>query len=102
MSTLNVINKSPYEKHTLEQCLSRIADGDSVLLIEDATVAALNNTSVADSLKAAGGKHKLYVLAPDLAVRGLEDKPLVDGMSTIDFKGFVELVTTHDRVHSWL
>lgn len=102
MSTLNIVNKSPFEKRTLEQCLSRIGDGDSVLLIEDAAVAALTGTGVADRLAAAGQVSKLYVLSPDLAMRGLTDKPLLDGIEQVDYQGFVDLVTTHDRVHSWL
>jgi len=102
MTTLNIINKSPFEKRTLEQCLPRLGAGDSVLLIEDAAVAAVDNTSVAPQLNAAADTIKLYVLKPDLEARGLGASTLVTGFSTVDYSGFVELVTTHDRVHSWL
>ncbi len=41
MSTLNVVNKSPFEKRTLEQCLARIGDGDGILLTFESASAAV-------------------------------------------------------------
>jgi len=102
MSTLNIVNKSPFEKRSLEQCLSRIGSGDSVLLIEDATVAAVDGTAVSSDLATAGGTSKLYVLQPDLSARGLAERALVSGVNAVDYAGFVELVVSHDRIHSWL
>lgn len=102
MSTLNIINKSPFEKRTLEQCLPRIGEGDSILLIEDACVAAVSGTSIEKDLEQTSKQVKLFVLQPDLAARGLADSKLLDAVSAVDYAGFVDLVTTHDRVHSWL
>jgi tRNA 2-thiouridine synthesizing protein B len=102
MSTLNIVNKSPYEKRTLDQCLARITAGDAVLLIEDAVVVATAGTSYENELQQIGGDKKLFVLTPDLEARGLADRSLVAGFSAIDYQGFVALVTEHDRVHSWL
>ncbi len=102
MSTLNIVNKSPFEKRTLEQCLPRLGSGDSLLLIEDAAVAAVDNTTLSEQLKTLGGTIKLYVLKPDLEARGFAASTLVSGFTTVDYPGFVELVTKHDRVHSWL
>jgi len=102
MSTLNIVNKSPFEKRTLEQCLSRISAGGSVLLIEDAVVAALQNNQFADLLNTAAGKQKLYVLLPDLAARGFADSELLDCFESINYRGFVDLVASHERSHSWL
>jgi len=102
MGTLNIVNKSPFEKRTLDQCLKRIGDGDSVLLIEDASLSALSNTAYAEQLIGASKLSKLYVLQPDLQARGFGDASLIDSMTTVDYDGFVELVVTHDRVHSWL
>lgn len=100
MATLNIVNKSPFEKRSLDQCLARIGDGDALLLIEDATVVAASGTSYAEQLAATSGA--LFVLQPDLAARGFADKPLVDGCSSVDYKGFVALAAEYDRVHSWL
>lgn len=102
MSTLNIINKSPFEKRTLDQCLSRISKGDSVILIEDAVVVAMSGTAYDSALTTASADKKLYVLTPDLQARGLADRSLLDGLAAVDYKGFVALVTGHDRVHSWL
>jgi len=102
MSTLNIVNKSPFEKRSLEQCLKRIGDGDSVLLIEDASISAVSNTAYAEQLLSASKHSKLYVLEPDLQARGLSNASLLDSMTAVDYDGFVDLVVTHDRVHSWL
>ncbi len=102
MSTLNIINKSPFEKRSLDQCLSRIGSDDAVLLIEDAVVVAMAGTRYESDLKSAAAAKKLYVLTPDVEARGLADKPVVEGFTQVDYKGFVALVTEHDRVHSWL
>ncbi len=102
MSTLNIVNKSPFEKRTLEQCLKRIGEGDSVLLIEDASITALANTAYADQLLDAAKQSQFYVLQPDLQARGFGSAGLLDSMTLVDYDGFVELVATHDRVHSWL
>ena len=102
MSTLNIINKSPFEKRSLDQCLARIASDDAVLLIEDAVVVALGGTSYEGDLKAAAAEKKMYVLTPDLEARGFSNKTVVDGFTEVDYEGFVALVTEHDRVHSWL
>lgn len=102
MSTLNVVNKSPFEKRSLEQCLSRISEGDGILLTEDAVTVAVANTSYEQALLETGKKAQMYVLEPDLAARGFGESALVDGFKAIDYKGFVALATEHDRVHSWL
>jgi len=102
MGTLNVINKSPFEKRTFEQCLKRIGKGDSVLLIEDAAIGALSGTAVEAQLVSAAEDVKLFVLQPDLEARGFSDAALVNSFERVDYAGFVELVVTHERVHSWL
>lgn len=102
MATLNIVNKSPFEKRTLEQCLPRIGEGDSVLFIEDACVAAVTGTSLEEQLKQTSKSVKLYVLEPDLAARGFAESTLLSEFATVDYAGFVQLVTEHDRVHSWL
>jgi len=102
MGTLNVVNKSPFEKRTLEQCLKRIGKGDSVLLIEDAAIVAVSGTAFSEQLEKAAEEVKLYVLQPDLAARGFVDANLVGSCEPVDYAGFVDLVVNHERVHSWL
>lgn len=102
MSTLNIINKSPFEKRTLEQCLPRLSKGDAVLLIEDACVAAVEGNAFADGLQKASTELSIYVLQADLDARGLGDKTLLGGLEAVDYGGFVDLAAAHERVHSWL
>jgi len=102
MSTLNIVNKSPFEKHSLDQCISRISNGDGLLLIEDAVVAAVSGTAMQKKLADTAKSSPLYVLQPDLEARGFEAGNLIEGCKAVDYKGFVSLVTEHDRVHSWL
>jgi len=101
MATLHTVNKSPFEKRTLEQCLNRASDGASLLLIEDAVVAAMANTEFSELLEKASVNIKLYVLTPDMEARGLGTASLLPSMNKVDYKGFVDLVSSHDRVHSW-
>ena len=102
MTTLNIVNKSPFEKRSLEQCLSRTTDGSSVLLIEDAVAAAVSDTAVSGQLVEATKKVSLYVLKPDLEARGFADSVLLQECKPVDYAGFVELVTQHERVNTWL
>lgn len=102
MGTLNVVNKSPFEKRSLEQCMSRANNGDSVLLIEDAAIAAVSGNDMQAMLSEASGNVNLYVLKPDLDARGFANSTVTEAFSQVDYAGFVELVVSHDRVHSWL
>ena len=99
---LHTVNKSPFERNALESCLRLAASGASVLLIEDGVIAALAGTTTGETIAGRRGDLKFYVLGPDIAARGLEDKPLVDGIEIVDYGGFVDLVTEHDAVHAWL
>jgi len=43
-----------------------------------------------------------YVLGPDVAARGLGDTPLIEGLTVVDYEGFVDLVAEHEVTQSWL
>ena len=43
-----------------------------------------------------------FVLANDCRARGLAEAELIDGIEPVDYGGFVDLVTGHDGVQSWL
>jgi len=97
---LHIINKSPLTGGTLDSCLNTAIGGD-ILLIEDAVYAASRGNAVEAKLKAAMGKFKVYVLMPDLEARGLGDR-LVEGVSSVDYGGFVDLVSNNKNCQSWL
>ena len=97
---LHIINKSPLTGGTLDTCLNTATGGD-ILLIEDAVYAATKGSAVEAKLRAAMGKFKIHVLMPDLEARGLGDR-LMEGVSPVDFGGFVDLASNNKTCQSWL
>lgn len=97
---LHIINKSPLTSVTLDTCLNTATGGD-VLLIEDAVYAATRGNAAEARLRAAMGQFKFHVLMPDLDARGLGDR-LIDGVSPVDYGGFVDLTSSNKSCQSWL
>jgi tRNA 2-thiouridine synthesizing protein B len=102
MSMLHTVNKSPFERGALESCLRLAKSGAAVLLIEDGVYAALADTAKSELIEGRKADLKFYVLDTDLDARGLSEKPTIDGVETVDYGGFVDLVAEHDAVQSWL
>lgn len=97
---LHIINKSPLCNNSLESCLRVVGQGD-ILLIEDAVYAAARGNAMEDRMRAAAGQMKIYVLLPDLEARGLADR-IIDGIASVDYGGFVDLVAANKNCQSWL
>lgn len=97
---LHIINKSPLERNALESCL-RIAQGGAVLLIEDAVYAATRGNEAESRLRDALSRFNVYALGPDLEARGMAER-LMDGVVSVDYGGFVDLVVEHKNCQSWL
>ncbi len=97
---LHIVNKSPLERNSLDACL-RIGAPGALLLIEDGVYAAVRGTAVEASVKAALSKFRVYALLPDLEARAVADR-VIDGVTTIDYGGFVDLVAEHNACQSWL
>ena len=102
MPVLHIINKSPFEKNSLDSCLRLAKKGSAILLIEDAIYATQKNTSVTPKVDAAVSKHAVYALGPDLDARGIDKYTIIDGISLVDYDGFVQLATESSGVQSWL
>jgi len=102
MSILHTINKSPFERNALDSCLKFAQPGAALLLIEDGVYAALTGSLVADQVKSALDKVKIYVLGPDLKARGFSESRLIGGISVVDYAGFVDLAAEHAKVQAWL
>ena len=102
MATLHTVNKSPFDRPSLQSCLGHCLPGDSVLLIEDGVLGARKGAASSAALEAAMPNCKIYVLGPDAAARGLAQDALVSGIETVDYGGFVDLAASHDRTQSWL
>lgn len=102
MSILHTVNKSPFERNSLESCLKFASEGAAVLLLEDGVYAALAGSSAESLVKAGLGKVSFYVLGPDLRARGFREERLIDGVQVVDYAGFVDLATENDKVQAWL
>ncbi len=98
MSILHIVNKSPYEKNSVTRAVGYAKDGDTVLLIEDAVYAAVQSGSASAQLDG----HDVAVMGSDLAARGIAEDKLADGISVVDYAGFVDLVEAKDSTQSWL
>jgi tRNA 2-thiouridine synthesizing protein B len=101
MSMLHIVNKSPLERNALESCLRIAAPGGTVLLIEDAVYGATRGTAVEAKVSAALAQFRIYALLPDLEARAVADR-VIDGVATIDYAGFVDLVAQSKACQSWL
>lgn len=102
MSTLHTVNKSPFERSNFDSCLGHAQAGDSLLLIEDAVVAAMKSTALAPRVADAAKSLKVFVLGADLKARGLDPAGVVEGVTVVEYDGFVDLAANNKTVHAWL
>ena len=101
MATLHTVNKSPFEKSSMDSCLAYANDGSSVLLYEDGIYGAVKGTAVADKV-AAKSNVKFYVLGADLKARGVSEDKVIDGIEIVDYAKFVSLAAENDKVQAWV
>ena len=98
---LHTINKSPFERISLERCLECAKPGSNVLLIEDGVYGALSGSVIADKVRKAMANITICVLESDVKSRGIADK-MISGIKLVDYAGFVDLAAESDKVQSWL
>lgn len=101
MSTLHTVNKSPFEKSSMDSCLAYAKAGSSVLLYEDGIYGAINGTATAEKITAKDGV-SFYVLGPDLKARGVAEEKVADGIEIVDYAKFVSLAADNDKVQAWV
>lgn len=97
---LHIINKSPLDRPSLDTVL-RIAQSGAVLLTEDGVYAATKGHAGADKVQALMAKMKVFVLTPDLEARGVADR-VIEGVTGVDYGGYVDLVVEYPNCQSWL
>lgn len=102
MATLHTVNKSPFDRNSLDACVRLAVKGSAVLLIEDGVYGAMKGTVKSSVVEAAMRNVKFYVLGEDLAARGIANTKLIDGIETVDYAGFVKLVCDFETTQSWL
>ena len=98
---LHIVNKSHTERSALASCLRLAQDGATLLLTEDGIYAATAGAAAAAGIAAARARLKVCVLQPDVEARGMAGK-LIDGLTAVDYAGFVDLVAEHPTNQSWL
>ena len=98
---LHIINKSPFQTSTLESCLALAQPGNALLLIEDGIYAATVGSAAESRMRQACATLKVNALQPDMDARGVTGK-LIDGVTLVDYGGFVELAVEYNTSHSWL
>jgi sulfur relay protein TusB/DsrH len=77
----------------LDRSLARTTADAALLLLEDGVYAALAPRPIP--------ARAIYVLAEDLAARGLAPGDLAPGIAAVDMKGFVALTVAHSPIVSW-
>jgi tRNA 2-thiouridine synthesizing protein B len=98
---LHIVNKSHAQTSSLQTCLRMAKPGAALLLIEDAIYAATTSGVAASGVADAIRQLKVYALQPDVDARGMAGK-LADGVTAIDYAGFVDLVAEYPNNQSWL
>ena len=99
---LHTVNKSPFERNSLETCLRLAKKGSAILLIEDGVIAAMQGTTQSESVVNATDTFDVFVMGPDLKARGLSEDKVIDGIKVVDYSGFVDLVEERGSVNAWL
>jgi len=102
MAMLHTVNKSVFERNSLDSCISMAKAGSSILLIEDGVVSAVAGTAASDRISKAMESITFYVLGPDLKARGMSEDRIIDGIKVVNYEGYVDLTTEHDNIQSWL
>lgn len=99
---LHLVNKSPFERNSLDSCLRNSISGSGILLLEDGVYAAMKGTSESSKIEGATSDKTVYVIDADLAARGLDADNVIDGVKVVGYDGFVDAVVEHGTCNSWL
>jgi tRNA 2-thiouridine synthesizing protein B len=102
MADLHTVNKSPFEKNSLETAIKCSLPGAAILLIEDGVYGAAKGTAVEAMVQGALTDKKVYALKSDLMARAVKEDSVIDGIEIVDYAGFVDLVEANDKVQAWL
>lgn len=95
---LHLVNKSPFESMSFEDCLKYAVKGSSILLYEDGIYGAIAGSAIADRMASVTSDYKVYVLKEDMMLRGIDK--IMDGITEVDYAGFVGLVE-ENKTASW-
>jgi tRNA 2-thiouridine synthesizing protein B len=97
---LHIVNKSPLERNALDSCL-RVAQGGALLLTEDAVYAATRGNAAAAKHHRRHGQAQGLCAWPRPRCPRHDDR-LIEGVASVDYGGFVDLVAEYPTNQSWL
>ncbi|ALB23455.1 tRNA 2-thiouridine synthesizing protein B [Piscirickettsia salmonis] len=97
MTTLHLIQSSPYQSSALSRCLTQLENQDGILLLENGVYGACNAYSLSTQIHPLSSP--CFALRADLTARGITD---TDPMITmIDYQAFVDLIAQFDNSLTW-
>ncbi|KVV05257.1 MULTISPECIES: sulfurtransferase complex subunit TusB [unclassified Pseudomonas] len=99
MSTLHVLNHSPFSDSRFGSCLRVMSTHDALLLCGDAAYALQPHSRAHETLDSMKAELKLFVLDEDLVARNLQ---CPDWATRVDYPAFVALTIGYDKVNTWL
>ncbi|MCL4542576.1 MAG: sulfurtransferase complex subunit TusB [Deltaproteobacteria bacterium] len=95
---LHIVKRSPYESSALNDSLKYIREKDILLLTEDGIYSAKKGGKFENLIKGVLQNNKVFCLVADVKARGISESELIENVSLIDYKGFVEKVCDHNPV----
>ena len=81
--------------------LERMTAGDAAVFLESGVLGVLQRNPMAQALSATLEDCHLYVLAEDMAIRGILASELVPGLQIVDYARLVRLTVEHAKIVSW-
>jgi len=101
MSLLHTVNKSPFSKDTLLNCLAICQAKHSVLLIEDGVYGALRSSPYREQIEQLSAIGvRFFALSADVNARGIAENLIADVTLASD-QDFVNLVVQNNLTQSW-
>ncbi|RPH22963.1 sulfurtransferase complex subunit TusB [Buttiauxella warmboldiae] len=94
---LHILHHSPFQTD-FDALLRCVKQGDEILLLQDAVIAALTGTRALDLLHAA--PISVYALQEDIEARGLSAQ-ISTGIGKVSYTDFVRLTVKHEQQISW-
>ena len=100
MSTLHTLSQSWQNQSWLYEQMAFAADGDAILLLEDAVLAVHSPLTLASfTAKCEASGINVYVLQDDMHLRGIKNQ--YSQIVEIDYSGFVELCVQYQKQVAW-
>jgi len=94
--TLHTFAKGLNHSALFRKCLAVAGDSDAILLIEDGVHWAFPSPLANEFIV---NPHEFYCLSEDARARGINK--FRDGVSLVDYEGFVELTVRFDKTIAW-